>query len=388
MRARVLARPRARAHASFGARGDGRRDAKRNDKDAKKRSMAKQTRGKTEPSPVDAELTYDETQKMYFDDADRRHPAPWGRSDDLRLILLRHGKSDWSDGTLTDKERPLKGRGRKRAKLAGEFIRNMGWRPDLVITSDAMRCLETVECIDVSVDARVVYSTELYYVCHGDDVSGERSAEVIGRKVMREVDKDDPERTVMCVGHNFGFELAARVLGTGTEDLTLKTAHAALLTANGRGGRVLTYQVQGVRTEEGDMTRHCPVWKTQIGAASVIFGSHDDCLMRVTMRVEDVPVVDDAWREAFRHPGGFRLHRVLDPDYASKTCTIEGKERLLSAHTMDLEYNVRTVIEMLEMEIYITGHIIHITGIRDDAPVIILQGLVEQLCRETGSYHM
>ena len=59
------------------------------------------------------------------------------------LGLLRHAKSDWSDGTLDDFDRPLNERGRAAAEAMGPIIRDCNF--DRILASSARRVRETVE---------------------------------------------------------------------------------------------------------------------------------------------------------------------------------------------------------------------------------------------------
>lgn len=61
-----------------------------------------------------------------------------------QLLLLRHGKSDWSVA-CDDFHRPLKGRGRKGAKKIGVWMQSQQLIPDQVISSPAVRALSTAE---------------------------------------------------------------------------------------------------------------------------------------------------------------------------------------------------------------------------------------------------
>jgi phosphohistidine phosphatase len=58
------------------------------------------------------------------------------------LILLRHGKSDWSS-EADDRERPLTKRGRSSADAIGAFLTGAGEMPDAVVTSPARRAADT-----------------------------------------------------------------------------------------------------------------------------------------------------------------------------------------------------------------------------------------------------
>ncbi|NNC75508.1 MAG: histidine phosphatase family protein [Acidimicrobiia bacterium] len=60
-----------------------------------------------------------------------------------RLIIMRHGKSDWKSATATDHGRPLAKRGRVAAKTMGLVLTRANEQPDLVITSTATRARDT-----------------------------------------------------------------------------------------------------------------------------------------------------------------------------------------------------------------------------------------------------
>jgi phosphohistidine phosphatase len=60
------------------------------------------------------------------------------------LLLFRHGKSDWDAGG-DDRRRPLAARGRAAARTMGQLLARSGQVPDSVITSPALRAVETLE---------------------------------------------------------------------------------------------------------------------------------------------------------------------------------------------------------------------------------------------------
>ncbi len=64
-----------------------------------------------------------------------------------RLYLIRHAKSSWSDGALTDFERGLNGRGKRDAPMMGERLAAAGVRPALMISSPARRARKTAVAI-------------------------------------------------------------------------------------------------------------------------------------------------------------------------------------------------------------------------------------------------
>lgn len=62
-----------------------------------------------------------------------------------RLILFRHGKSDWDASFSNDHDRPLAGRGIKAARKMGKLLSQASQVPDLVISSTAVRARSTAE---------------------------------------------------------------------------------------------------------------------------------------------------------------------------------------------------------------------------------------------------
>ena len=59
-----------------------------------------------------------------------------------RLVLVRHAKSAHPPG-VDDHERPLDERGLAEGARLGERLVEVGWRPDHVLCSDALRALAT-----------------------------------------------------------------------------------------------------------------------------------------------------------------------------------------------------------------------------------------------------
>ncbi len=67
----------------------------------------------------------------------------------IELLLLRHGKSDWSTNS-SDFDRPLKKRGKRNAKQMGLWLSHQQLQPDLVISSPANRAISTAKIVDSS----------------------------------------------------------------------------------------------------------------------------------------------------------------------------------------------------------------------------------------------
>ena len=65
----------------------------------------------------------------------------------IRLLLLRHAKSDWSDAGLADRDRPLTKRGRAGAELIAGHMRQQALMPDRVLSSPATRTRQTISLV-------------------------------------------------------------------------------------------------------------------------------------------------------------------------------------------------------------------------------------------------
>ena len=61
------------------------------------------------------------------------------------IILFRHGKSDWNVNYESDHERPVSKRGIKAAKKMGRYLSNIDQVPGLIMSSTALRALNTAE---------------------------------------------------------------------------------------------------------------------------------------------------------------------------------------------------------------------------------------------------
>ncbi len=82
-----------------------------------------------------------------------------------RLILTRHQKSSWDNVHDTDHQRTLNDRGRQGCVLIGNWLLEQNFIPDQVLSSTAVRCVETWAGIAETMDsnAPVVYESGLYH---------------------------------------------------------------------------------------------------------------------------------------------------------------------------------------------------------------------------------
>jgi phosphohistidine phosphatase len=121
-----------------------------------------------------------------------------------KLFLIRHAKSSWDNAALPDKERPLNDRGRRDAPKMGERLAKRDVKPDLILSSPAVRALSTAEIIAEKLDYRRkdIVVMERLYAAEVDDL----------RDVIRQL--GDQLECVMMFGHNPEFTgLAHRLSG-------------------------------------------------------------------------------------------------------------------------------------------------------------------------------
>lgn len=111
------------------------------------------------------------------------------------LMLLRHGKSDWS--VLGDDfDRPLKRRGKRAAQRIGVWLAQQEILPDYILTSPAERALATARKACKAMDKR----SECIHV---DDRIYEAGVEELLAALG---DCPKAASRVMLVGHNPGLE--------------------------------------------------------------------------------------------------------------------------------------------------------------------------------------
>ena len=111
------------------------------------------------------------------------------------LLLLRHGKSDWS-ADVDDYHRPLKDRGKRGAQRIGVWLAQLKMVPDLIVTSPAERALVTAQkaCKAMGNGAAGIQLDRRIYEAVVDDLLA-----VLG-------DCPQDAGRVMLVGHNPGLE--------------------------------------------------------------------------------------------------------------------------------------------------------------------------------------
>lgn len=80
----------------------------------------------------------------------------------IRLALVRHAKSDWGDPGLDDHDRPLNDRGMRDAPHMAARLAATGFRPDVILSSTALRARTTAEAFAAELGVAVSLDPELY----------------------------------------------------------------------------------------------------------------------------------------------------------------------------------------------------------------------------------
>lgn len=146
-----------------------------------------------------------------------------------RLILLRHGDSAVGGRFTTDHDRPLSKAGRADAISVSDKLQQMGWIPELILCSDSTRTKETLQILQEHVEglseAIVHFIPSFYSIAAMDGQTAEHL-----QKAICEYSSDEI-LTVMCMGHNKGWEEAASMFSG--DSVLLQTCNAALLEAAG-----------------------------------------------------------------------------------------------------------------------------------------------------------
>ncbi len=119
----------------------------------------------------------------------------------LRLLLLRHAKSSWSETGQPDYDRPLNGRGRQAAPAMAAFMAGQALEPGRILCSGAQRAKETLALMLPLLpgDCDICVSRRLYEA----DATGYLDA-------IREYALT--AGTVMLIAHNPAMEELAHIL--------------------------------------------------------------------------------------------------------------------------------------------------------------------------------
>ncbi len=131
------------------------------------------------------------------------------------LILLRHGKSDWS-GSVPDRERPINKRGRNAATRMAGWIEETVGLPDRMLVSPATRTQQTADRLVAEWGDVSRRTLDALYLAEPEAILDTIRAEAKGERVV-------------VLGHNPGLERAAIRLSGGDCPPAMPTCAAAVL---------------------------------------------------------------------------------------------------------------------------------------------------------------
>ena len=111
------------------------------------------------------------------------------------LFLVRHAKSSRDDPSLPDRGRPLDDRGKQDAPMMGKRLARRDVKPDLLVSSPALRALTTAQIIaaELGYQRKNIVVDDRLYASSPDDLLA----------VIRALDKKLDR--VMLFGHNPEF---------------------------------------------------------------------------------------------------------------------------------------------------------------------------------------
>jgi phosphohistidine phosphatase len=120
---------------------------------------------------------------------------------DMRVMLLRHAKSEKADPGMRDRDRALNARGRDDAAQIAAYMARAALLPDRVLVSSAQRTRETWERMAPAFSTRppVAYEDRLY----------ESGTEAIVTAIKA---TDRSASALLVIGHNPGLYDTARLL--------------------------------------------------------------------------------------------------------------------------------------------------------------------------------
>lgn len=144
------------------------------------------------------------------------------------LIIMRHGKSDWSSAADSDFDRPLSPRGRKDTPAMAKWLRKQPIMPDIFLSSPARRAMDTATLVCETLQrdpADIVTDPELYEAGRQDLLDA----------ISRHAGDAD---CLMLFGHNPGLDslvsyLASTAPPLSPADKLMTTAAIAILQHQG-----------------------------------------------------------------------------------------------------------------------------------------------------------
>jgi phosphohistidine phosphatase len=115
------------------------------------------------------------------------------------IFLIRHAKSSWAAANMRDFDRPLELRGHNDAPRMAKHLKQLGFQPDLIVSSPAMRAKTTAAYF---ADA---FGIPLESIDYQQDIYEANEEDI--ENVIRELPEE--AQTVLIFGHNPTFTYVA-----------------------------------------------------------------------------------------------------------------------------------------------------------------------------------
>lgn len=237
------------------------------------------------------------------------------------LLLLRHAKPENAAGTMSDVDRALNDRGRGEAEAVGKYIQQHALKPELVMSSPAVRARETAELVlsAAGLEVNANFDQQIYE-------AGWRQLLVLLSEMEEET------LSVLLVGHNPALEDLVHVLTDRTEHMTpfacsslddkmARMAGTLYLVATPIGNlEDITYRavriLREVKVVACEDTRHTRKLLNHYGinTRAISYHEHNERdraaeLLKLLETGADVAVVSDAGTPGISDPG-FQLARL------------------------------------------------------------------------------
>jgi len=130
---------------------------------------------------------------------------------------MRHAESSTIDG-VRDHDLPISDNGRITCKNIAQELHNLGWSPDIVVSSNALRSKQTFEALKSVIaqlgDADLHFLGSLYTLSQLDGQTLSHLGNLISQEASCKVD------CILCLGHNKGWEEAASTLAVRQDEKT------------------------------------------------------------------------------------------------------------------------------------------------------------------------
>lgn len=140
------------------------------------------------------------------------------------LTLARHAKSDWHLPDLADHDRPLNKRGLATAPQIGSYLEKRGIKPDILLSSTALRALSTAKLIAAALNIKPekIQPVDDLYLASIPDY----------QRVITGIDEAASASHVMIFSHNPGTHKFAHYLTGGNEIDRFVTCSVAIIELN------------------------------------------------------------------------------------------------------------------------------------------------------------